>query len=504
MAVNKQVLDLRHNSQGITQSESNEQQRNWTKSFLDLKAKDSLANYDPSRVNLNFEITKGGIIQAIDKSKSIAQKFSENLQMRGIKDPNGRKDIKRRQNTIAQFIFGGSRDKMLELAFGNQEINFEKGADNSHLHREKSIEDWAKDIYNFTAKKFGEDNIVSFYVHLDETNPHVHCSVIPFDEEKQCISWKKVFGTNRSEGAAFLSQLHDEIVEEVNSKYGMERGSSKSETMAKHRSTEEYKRDLVREVALLEDTVEGLNKQIQTMERKVKSFTTMLENLETQKENVQNEMNLLKEKFGDGEMDDTEFAKKIDSLSKKLDNLDEKIGVRQQQLDDTNYLLEKAKEKLGSLESENEVLQTKNDELASKNLTLIKRNENLGKVVTDKNDLLATKAERNAAMAYNHSLATAFEPLKESLTPAQWEILESSGASDLMKNPQQIMNCAMMLALGYLKQATAYAETNGGSAGPGSGWGRDKDEDDEHWWRRCIHQASNMMRSSGRKVGRKK
>lgn len=30
-------------------------------------------------------------------------------------------------------------------------------------------------------------------------------------------------------------------------------------------------------------------------------------------------------------------------------------------------------------------------------------------------------------------------------------------------------------------------------------WGRDKDEDDEQWWRRCIARSAAMMRPSGKK-----
>ena len=44
-----------------------------------------LANYDPTRASLNFEVTKGGVVQPIDKSKSIAQKMAENLAARGIR-----------------------------------------------------------------------------------------------------------------------------------------------------------------------------------------------------------------------------------------------------------------------------------------------------------------------------------------------------------------------------------------------------------------------------------
>ena len=94
MAGQKQVMDLRPNSEGITTLESNEQQRNWTEQHSQKKVNDPLANYDPSRYHLNFEVVKGGIVQPIDTSKTIAQKLAENLAARGIKDPNARTNVR--------------------------------------------------------------------------------------------------------------------------------------------------------------------------------------------------------------------------------------------------------------------------------------------------------------------------------------------------------------------------------------------------------------------------
>ena len=65
MAEKKQVMDVRPNKDGISKQESNEQQRNWSENLWDRKSKDSLANYDPTRAHLNFEVTKGleGIVK---------------------------------------------------------------------------------------------------------------------------------------------------------------------------------------------------------------------------------------------------------------------------------------------------------------------------------------------------------------------------------------------------------------------------------------------------------
>ena len=82
------------------------------------------------------------------------------------------------------------------------------------------------------------------------------------------------------------------------------------------------------------------------------------------------------------------------------------------------------------------------------------------------------------------------------------EAVNESGYIGLSRNCNQIINCAMLLSLGYIREATTYAESCGGGGSPGSGWGRDKDEDDEHWWRRCIAVSAAMMRPAKYRVRR--
>lgn len=95
---------------------------------------------------------------------------------------------------------------------------------------------------------------------------------------------------------------------------------------------------------------------------------------------------------------------------------------------------------------------------------------------------------------FNCMLVSSLEPLAPTLTDRQQEILNESGYSDLMRNSNSIINCAMLLSLDYIREATTYAESCGGGGSPSSGWGRDKDEDDEHGWRRCIAVSAAMMR----------
>lgn len=94
------------------------------------------------------------------------------LEERKIWDPNRGRDPPFFR-TVANIILGGSRDQMHRLAFGDQVVNLKKGADNSNIVRHPEIVEWAKDMYKFVCERFGEPNIASFIVHLDETNPHV-------------------------------------------------------------------------------------------------------------------------------------------------------------------------------------------------------------------------------------------------------------------------------------------------------------------------------------------
>lgn len=469
----KQVMDIRPNSDGISQAESNEQQRNWSEDFLRKKSN------DPTRTHLNFEVARSGIVQPIDKSKSIMQKMADNLAARGIKDPNARENVRRRQNTLAQFIFGGSRERMNELAFGNQTLSLDKGADNSHLTRNNDIEEWAKDVYAFVAHRFGEENIVSFYVHLDETNVHAHCTLIPLDQEKNRISWRSIFGQNRHEMGQLFSQLHDEFSKEVGMKWGLERGDSIRETGARHRSTYEYKRELVNDVNQLESRKIDLAADIRQEERKLKSLTTKIANLRERRASIQREIDEIARSLGEEGTDNIFLTARIKSLRQEMEDIDSKIAERSKMLEETSASLKNIREELFDMKREHQrALEREGDDI----------------------DREATHVRMGINSTYNMMLATTMQEIITTLNDKQRDILREKGYYDLTENVQNIANCAMLLAINYVKQATDYAEScGGGGVFNLSGWGKKKDEDDVQWWVRCIATAAAMVKPRGKK-----
>ncbi len=99
---------------------------------------------------------------------------------------------------------------------------------------------------------------------------------------------------------------------------------------------------------------------------------------------------------------------------------------------------------------------------------------------------------------YNDMVASSWEPVRPTLTEQQRRILDESSFTHLTDNAAGVINCALLLTLNCIREATAYAEFNGGSTVNNQGRGRDKDEDDEQWWRRCIARSAAMMRPGGK------
>lgn len=480
----KQVMDIRA-SKGITVGQSNEHQRKWSEKGWDSAV--STGNYDRSREALNFEIKKGGIVSSVDKRKSIPQLMAESLTERGIKDPNeGRETPKYR--TVVNFIFGGTRERMLEIAFGNQKVDLAKGADNSHIKRSPDIERWAQDMYRFASDKWGEENIVAFIVHLDETNPHIHMTLLPIDKDKK-FAFKKMFaGKDKYEYKEIMLALHDELAK-VNEKWGLKRGNSIAVTGAKHRTTEEYRRDLTEQCTTLEGQIEENKKilkqlydDIRFAEKRIKGLTTMTLNLEQRKEELEKEIAAVNEELKNGKGNSEELherIKKLDNdLQKVLDNLADKqakLKHANEQLDELRSLKDQAKELTNQYQQQLRA--------STANLTQQVRFR-LADVLLD--DLIRD-----------------FKMILPTLSLDTKEAMSDSLLQDMAEHGEEIIKCAIFLYANMVDQATNFAKGHGGGGG-GSDlpWGRKDDEDDRAWARRCLMMAHRMMKPSGKNMRR--
>lgn len=173
MSSPKQMMDFKP-VKSVDANVSNEHQRNWSDDLFERKAKNPDHNYDRTRTALNFQVVPGGVITTVGKSQRIGDKVEEIIKKHLRPDAR----VTAISNRAIMVVFGGNRERMREMAFGSQELNeYEKT--NGHLVRQPEIERWVKDIYGFVCREFGEENIASFIVHLDETGPHAHCVFVP-------------------------------------------------------------------------------------------------------------------------------------------------------------------------------------------------------------------------------------------------------------------------------------------------------------------------------------
>ena len=475
---NRQVMDIK-TSKGIADS-SNEQLRKWTERGWDQAMKEG--NYDRSREHLNFEIVKGGRIVPVNKHHPLPDRMAENLASRGIKDPNEGLN-EPRYRTVVNIIFGGSTDRMRELAFGSQEVNFESKSGNEHIKRMPDIELWAKDIYDFVANKYGEENILSFIIHLDEKNPHVHCSLLPILDNK--FAFKKLFaGNSIVDFKNNTLKLHDEL-SKVNEKWGLVRGSCVTETGARHRSTEEYRRWLNLECSSLEErrdnlqkAINELNRELATAMTKHKSFTTMIANLTAEKDNLERELRPLRELQKNSHAVSQEIAQKIQDLENRKAVVEEKLAEKEAKLSVTA-------QEIDSLRQDKEALEQEASELAA-NATASEQDwaHSKGAVM---NELLAG--------TMMHEFTSRYERLPDDAKAVFGDTLLEQLATD----GNHVATVALALMCEYVDQATSIAQTHGGGGGPGGGWRKKDDEDERMFARRSLAMARRMCRMSGRR-----
>lgn len=276
------------------------ERRGWDENVYRLKNADKEKNnhYNFSRKNLNFEIVRGGKFVPLGSNPI---PLHERIQMRldelGFKpymDARHPDQVsKNSPNCTVGMIFSGDHDVLYNLAFGNQRIDTANpDADHSHIVLQQGIYKWAKDTYDFACRKWGEENIISFAVHCDETSIHAHVQTIPVEKVKkrgrigskyvnknnpdivlstkewkalpkeerdnytkqtaskdyvECVSYAKVWGETRKAKSEYLSQLHTDYHNEVGCKYGLARGIPYNELSEEEKRGRRHKNKVVLE-----------------------------------------------------------------------------------------------------------------------------------------------------------------------------------------------------------------------------------------------------------------
>ena len=302
-------------------AEANENERHWNDDKIDRKNQDPTNHYDKTRMKLNFEIGPDGKVHPLGyQEKSLEVRLKERLTELGWKP--FKPDSKIQPNCCAKFIFGGNHDRTLEMAFGTQTVNLDKGADNSHLQRCPEIEQWAKDVYDWCAKRYGQKNIIGFQVHLDESSPHIHALIVPVGQRsksgRECVMWSAKFGKSRYEYGHILREMHTSLYEEVGSKYGLERGDSIEGRNVSHLSKRDYIRKLSKDAKQAEKAVKGLQTMIRKLEREMLADRNRLKEIDEALASGKITLDRYEEQKADIQKLITEYQEKLKDKSNKL------------------------------------------------------------------------------------------------------------------------------------------------------------------------------------------
>lgn len=310
-------------------AEADENERRWNEEKIDRKNLDLTNHYDKTRMKLNFEIGPDGKIHPLGyQEKPLEVRLQERLDALGWKP--FKPDSKIQPNRCAKFIFGGNHDRTLEMAFGNQTVILEKDADNSHLRRCEEVEHWAKDVYDWCIRRYGQENVVGFQVHLDESSPHIHALIVPVGVRpksgRECVMWSAKFGKDRFEYGRILKEMHTSLYEDVGSKYGLERGDSIDGRNVQHLNKRDYIRKLTKEAKLAEKAVKSLQTMMRNLEAKINDYNRQLEKAE--KELASGRMTL--ERY---EEQKTDIRKLIAEYQSMLEDKADKFQEKEQELD---------------------------------------------------------------------------------------------------------------------------------------------------------------------------
>lgn len=496
--------------------EANENERRWNDDKIDRKNQDPTNHYDKTRMKLNFEIGPDGKVHPLGyQEKSLEVRLQERLAELGWKP--FKPDSKIQPNCCAKFIFGGNHDRTLEMAFGTQTVNLDKGADNSHLQRCPEIEQWAKDVYDWCAKRYGQKNIIGFQVHLDESSPHIHALIVPVGQRaksgRECVMWSAMFGKNRYEYGRILREMHTSLYEEVGSKYGLERGDSIEGRNVSHLSKRDYIRKLAKDAKQAEKAVKGLQTMIRKLEREMLAGRNRLKEIDEALASGKITLDRYEAQKADIQKLITEYQEKLEDKSNKLHAKEHELEqltkdaakarsviqpFRNHKVDFTPPQITEKVPLFGTdkwIERQNRSISKQFTEIVRK-IESLYRNDAVQQVEAAQRNILADYGELYQLRKDVKTLIENNDGLKSTLETMLDQLAKPSLRS-------KIFVIADALAGG-----TPVAISSGGGGGGNSDselrWdGRRPDEEEDKYKRRCLMHAVQVVRNSQKKISRR-
>ena len=215
-------------------------------------------NADRMRTHLNREL-----VQFPEGVKNRTQAIAHRIETAGIRRKVGTNQVK----AIRVLLTGSNKDMKQMEADGR-------------------LDGWCNDNLKWLWETYGEQNLVSAVLHMDEKTPHIHATIVPIvtgerrkakqDEQNGKKKYRKESPQDVRLCADDVMARHklkhyQDTYAQAMSKYGLQRGIDGS--LAKHISTMQYYKGLVEQQDSLQENIEtllGLEEEAQKKLKKLK------------------------------------------------------------------------------------------------------------------------------------------------------------------------------------------------------------------------------------------
>lgn len=212
--------------------------------------------------------------------------------------------------------------------------------DMKRIEESGRMDEWCKDNLDWLKDTYGKENLVSAVLHLDETTPHIHATVIPIvtgqsrkakikemgKEQEQKITGKKKYKTKDPNATRLcvddvmtrikLKEYQNTYAEKMQV-YGLERGIDGSE--ARHISQPQYYKELYQKNKTMQEDIALLIQQKEEEQKKLEELKSQVKKQEV----VKSAKSAILGIFSNSEKDMLENENR--ELKDKIDNLDKEL-----------------------------------------------------------------------------------------------------------------------------------------------------------------------------------
>lgn len=164
-------------------------------------------------------------------------------------------------------------------------------------------EKFFKESYNFLEEKYGKENVISSFVHLDEVTPHMHFAFIPVVYDKKKEEYK--VSAKECITKIDLKKFHPEFEKYMENIFGYEIGILNEKTKEGNRSIKELKQETaIKELNSLKENIKDKQVALDSVKNDLKALRDDLKVINISKDEIKkiNEIEPYKPLFGKGKV----------------------------------------------------------------------------------------------------------------------------------------------------------------------------------------------------------